>query len=93
MEHNYLRFIWTSPAAQIPTKGSPLTAGYDLYSSSDVILEAHGKAIIPTDLNIVVPHVTCVAPRSGLAANHFIDVGAGQQRQPLRLSTLCPVPC
>ena len=79
MELNYLKFMRTSSAARIPTKGSPLAAGYDLYSSADVILEAHGKAIIPTDLKIVVPHGTYgrVAPRSGLAANHFIDVGAG----------------
>ena len=79
MESNYLRFIRTSPSARIPTRGSSLAAGYDLYSSTDVIIAAHDKAVIPTDLKIVVPHGTYgrVAPRSGLAANYFIDVGAG----------------
>ena len=40
---------------------------------------ARGKAVIPTDLKVAVPHGTYgrVAPRSGLAAKNFIDVGAG----------------
>jgi len=43
------------------------------------VVEARGKAIIPTDLKVAVPHGTYgrVAPRSGLAAKNFIDVGAG----------------
>ena len=43
------------------------------------MVEARGKAIIPTDLKVAVPHGTYgrVAPRSGLAAKNFIDVGAG----------------
>ncbi|KAF6732611.1 Deoxyuridine 5'-triphosphate nucleotidohydrolase [Oryzias melastigma] len=37
------------------------------------------KAIVKTDIQIAVPHGCYgrVAPRSGLAAKHFIDVGAG----------------
>ena len=79
MEDKYLRFIRTSDKARIPTKGSELAAGYDLYSAADVIIGAHDKAIVPTDLILVVPHGTYgrVAPRSGLASKHFIDVGAG----------------
>ena len=40
---------------------------------------ARGKAVIPTDLKVAVPRGTYgrVAPRSGLAAKNFIDVGAG----------------
>lgn len=75
----FLKFVKISDKAQTPSKGSPLAAGYDLYSAADVVIEARGKAIIPTDLKVAVPHGTYgrVAPRSGLAAKNFIDVGAG----------------
>jgi dUTP pyrophosphatase len=44
-----------------------------------MIIPAKGKAIVPTDLSIALPPSTYgrVAPRSGLAVKHFIDVGAG----------------
>lgn len=43
------------------------------------MIPARGKAAVHTGLAIHVPHGTYgrVAPRSGLAAKHFIDVGAG----------------
>ncbi|KAI8149160.1 dUTPase-like protein [Fennellomyces sp. T-0311] len=68
-----------SENAIIPTRGSPLAAGYDLYSSADTVIPAQGKAIVPTDLSIAVPEGCYgrVAPRSGLAAKHFLDTGAG----------------
>lgn len=76
---NILKFVKISSKAYAPTKGSPLAAGYDLYSAADVTIEPRGKAIIPTDLKVGVPHGTYgrIAPRSGLAAKNFIDVGAG----------------
>lgn len=48
-------------------------------SAADMIIEAGGKAMVPTDLSIAVPSGTYgrVAPRSGLAVKNFIDVGAG----------------
>jgi dUTP pyrophosphatase len=77
--NNYLRFIRTSPNAKTPTRGSPLAAGHDLYSSTEITIDAYGKAIIPTDIIIAVPNGTYgrVAPRSGLAVKHSIHVGAG----------------
>ncbi|XP_059094621.1 uncharacterized protein LOC131889514 [Tigriopus californicus] len=74
-----LRVMKLSDKARIPTQGSPRSAGYDLYSASDIVIPAMGKAIVPTDLKIAVPEGTYgrVAPRSGLAAKHHIDVGAG----------------
>ena len=76
---NMLKFVRISSNAHAPTKGSPFAAGYDLYSAVDVTIAAHDKAIIPTDLKVAVPPGTYgrVAPRSGLAAKSFIDVGAG----------------
>ena len=69
----------TSDRAHAPFKGSPLAAGYDLYSAVNIIVPAQGRALIHTDLKVSVPRGTYgrIAPRSGLAATHFIDVGAG----------------
>lgn len=68
-----------SKHAILPTRGSPFAAGYDLSSASDLVIPAHGKGIVPTDLAIAVPAGTYgrVAPRSGLAWKNFIGVGAG----------------
>ncbi|GFS46502.1 similar to DUTP-PYROPHOSPHATASE-LIKE 1 [Actinidia rufa] len=40
---------------------------------------ARGKTLVPTDLSIAIPEGTYarIAPRSGLAWKHSIDVGAG----------------
>lgn len=48
-------------------------------SAEDKIVPSKGKVVVPTDLSIAVPVGTYgrVAPRSGLAVKHFIDVGAG----------------
>lgn len=68
-----------SENAKPPTKGSKLSAGYDLYSAEDAVVPSKGKMLVSTDLSIRVPHGTYgrIAPRSGLAAKSFIDVGAG----------------
>eukprot|EP00043_Microstomoeca_roanoka_P028752 m.19278 g.19278 ORF g.19278 m.19278 type:complete len:254 (-) comp8648_c0_seq1:62-823(-) len=68
-----------SESATLPARASKGAAGYDLCSAHDIVVPAKGKAIVPTDLAIAVPP-TCygrVAPRSGLAVKHFLDVGAG----------------
>lgn len=74
-----LRFEKTSSKAIAPTKGSPRAAGYDLYSAEKVTVPAGGKCLVSTDLKIHLPKGSYgrVAPRSGLALKHFIDVGAG----------------
>ncbi|XP_033844564.1 deoxyuridine 5'-triphosphate nucleotidohydrolase, mitochondrial [Periophthalmus magnuspinnatus] len=74
-----LRFAKLSEHATPPTRGSARAAGYDLYSAYDYVVGPMDKAIVKTDIQIAVPpgHYGRVAPRSGLAAKHFIDVGAG----------------
>ena len=49
------------------------------HSSTNVIVPAKGRVIVPTGLAIAAPPGTYarVAPRSGLAVKHFIDTGAG----------------
>ncbi|KAJ8522997.1 hypothetical protein ONZ45_g522 [Pleurotus djamor] len=68
-----------SEKAKIPTRGSALAAGYDLYSAEKKVIPAHGKALIDTQISIAVPVGTYgrVAPRSGLASKYMIDTGAG----------------
>ncbi|XP_039032945.1 LOW QUALITY PROTEIN: deoxyuridine 5'-triphosphate nucleotidohydrolase-like [Hibiscus syriacus] len=68
-----------SEKAVLPSRSSALAAGYDLSSATDTKVPARGKALIRTDLSISVPEGTYgrVAPRSGLAWKHSIDVGAG----------------
>ncbi|KAH8106319.1 dUTP pyrophosphatase [Cristinia sonorae] len=68
-----------SEKARLPTRGSALSAGYDLYSAEKKTIPAHGKALIDTQISVAVP-VGCygrVAPRSGLASKFMIDTGAG----------------
>ncbi|KAL4216393.1 hypothetical protein ACF0H5_024119 [Mactra antiquata] len=74
-----LRFAKLTPKAFTPTRGSKLAAGYDLYSAYDTVIPAKGKALVKTDIQIGLPDGCYgrVAPRSGLAHKHFIDVGAG----------------
>lgn len=68
-----------SATARAPTRGSALAAGYDLYAAVATTVPARGKALVSTAISIAVPDGTYgrVAPRSGLAAKHSIDVGAG----------------
>ncbi|KAJ6739563.1 DEOXYURIDINE 5'-TRIPHOSPHATE NUCLEOTIDOHYDROLASE [Salix koriyanagi] len=74
-----LRVKRLSENAVLPSRGSRLSAGYDLSSASVAKVPARGKALIPTDLSIAIPEGTYarVAPRSGLTWKHSIDVGAG----------------
>ncbi|KAF0880466.1 DUT protein, partial [Crocuta crocuta] len=74
-----LRFVRLSEHATAPTKGSARAAGYDLYSAYDYTVPPMEKALVKTDIQIALPSGCYgrIAPRSGLAAKHFIDVGAG----------------
>ncbi|ROW01467.1 hypothetical protein VSDG_02243 [Cytospora chrysosperma] len=68
-----------SDKARLPTRGSAFAAGYDIYASKVTVIPARGKALVDTDISMAVPAGTYgrIAPRSGLAAKHFIDTGAG----------------
>ena len=66
--------------AIVPTRGSDGAVGYDLYSSEDAIVPCQaGRALVGTGITIVLPSSVYgrVAPRSGLAVKHCINVGAG----------------
>ncbi|MED6204432.1 hypothetical protein PIB30_117365 [Stylosanthes scabra] len=74
-----LRVKKLSANAVIPSRASPLSAGYDLSSAVETKVPARGKVLVATDLSISIPEGTYarIAPRSGLALKHSIDVGAG----------------
>lgn len=76
---NELLIKLLSPSATLPTRGSPLAAGLDLYAAEAITLPARGRDLVSTQIAIAVPAGTYgrIAPRSGLAAKHGINVGAG----------------
>lgn len=72
-----LKFTKVVPDAFAPTRGSSKAAGYDLRSAYDYTVSKQGKEIIDTGIKIELPEGCYgrIAPRSGLAAKNFIDVG------------------
>lgn len=65
--------------AIIPTRGSDASVGYDLYSTDEIIIPPTHRALVGTSVAILMPNGVYgrVAPRSGLAVKHGIQVGAG----------------
>ena len=63
----------------IPTHATSYAAGWDLYSAETIIIPPQDKKTISTKIAIALPltHSGKIEPRSGLAAKHHIDVGAG----------------
>jgi len=57
-----------SERAHLPTRGSEQAAGLDLYAANSLTIPPHGKAMVPTDLSVEIPHghYGRIAPRSGL---------------------------
>lgn len=64
--------------AKLPTRGSALAAGYDLYADEDAVVPARGQALVSTGIAMTVPDGCYgrIAPRSGLAVKHSIGVNA-----------------
>lgn len=65
--------------AQLPVRGSPGAAGYDLTSMEAVVVLPGKRAVVATGVSVELPPGVYgrVAPRSGLAVKHGIQVGAG----------------
>lgn len=65
--------------AKIPTRGSELSAGYDLYSIEQYTLKPLERKLFKTGLAVAIPHGLYgrIAPRSGLAYKNGLDVMAG----------------
>lgn len=65
--------------ARTPIRSTPGSIGYDLFAAEDKVVPAHGRTLVPTDLQIKIPPGCYgrIAPRSSLALISFVDVGAG----------------
>ena len=65
--------------ALLPTRGSIGAVGYDLYSNCDGVIPTSERMLVSTGISVVLPNGVYgrVAPRSGLAVKHGIQVGAG----------------
>lgn len=68
-EHNF----------DVPSKGTPESAGYDLVSTETLAIEPGKSVLVPTGFAWEIPKYYCgqIWPRSGLAVKHNIDVHAG----------------
>ncbi len=66
-------------SAYVPSRGSPLAAGYDMCSSVDTTIKSGCRGLVDTGIAFTVPYGTYgrIAPRSGLAVKKGIQVGAG----------------
>jgi deoxyuridine 5'-triphosphate nucleotidohydrolase len=67
------------PAAQLPQRGTIFSAGADLFCVEAFTLAPGERRLVQTGLAIEIPpgFYGRVAPRSGLAVRHGIDVLAG----------------
>lgn len=67
------------PHAHIPTQHEPWAAWYDLYSIDEYILAPGERKLFSTGIALQIPqwYYGRIAPRSGLAYNHGIDVLGG----------------
>jgi dUTP pyrophosphatase len=86
-----LRFQKLHPDAKLPTRGSPLAAGLDLYTVERVSMAAGGRAAVRTGLAVAIPEgfYGRIAPRSGLAVRHGLDVLSGVIDGDYRGEILC----
>ncbi len=70
---------------RLPQRSTDGAAGYDIYAAENYRIEPGNKGIISTGISIELPkcplegHIYCMKlmSRSGLSANHSIEVGAG----------------
>lgn len=87
----HLNFQKLHDKAVLPTRGSVMSAGLDLYSIDDVTLDPHQRVLVPTGLAVAIPegHYGRIAPRSGLAAKQGIDVLSGVIDADYRGEILC----
>nr|XP_033783079.1 uncharacterized protein LOC117351629 [Geotrypetes seraphini] len=74
-----IRWAPLSDQARAPTRAYLRAAGYDLYAAHDQVIPARGRALVKTDIQVSPPPGAYlrVAPRSGLALKHSVDVAAG----------------
>ncbi len=86
-----LHFKQLDPRAVLPTRGSLHSAGLDLYSIDDLNIAPLSRVRAHTGLSVAIPEGCYgrIAPRSGLAANHGLDVLSGVIDADYRGEVIC----
>jgi len=86
-----LFFKKLDPRATLPTRGSASSAGLDIYSIEDFTIGPGQRLVARSGLSVAVPEgfYGRVAPRSGLAVKHGLDVLAGVIDADYRGELLC----
>lgn len=74
-----LRVKKLHPDAVIPTRTSPHSVGYDLYSMEDITVPSMDRRIVSTGVCATLPPGVYgrIAPRSGMTLKYGIQTGAG----------------
>jgi dUTP pyrophosphatase len=80
VDTEYLRVKPTTETPPLPPICTTLESiGYDLHAATMVEIPPHARAVVPTGYCISTPKGTYrrIAPQSGLALKHSIDIAAG----------------
>ena len=67
------------PHASLPARATPGAAGYDLFSTDNYVVLPGRRVVVSTGISVSLPQGCYgrIAPRSGLAVKHGLDVLAG----------------
>lgn len=78
-ESSVISFKRLDPRAILPARGSVMAAGLDIYVIENLTIRPGERALGRTGLAVAIPegYYGRVAPRSGLASKHGLDVLAG----------------
>ena len=76
---NPLQVQQVRPESILPTKGTPGSAGYDLYAAANILIPSGGQQRVPPGLAFTTPALTYykIQDRSGNADKLALRVGAG----------------
>ncbi|CAL5414830.1 unnamed protein product [Camellia sinensis] len=74
-----VHFVKLCPGARMPSRATDGAVGYDLSATAMMIIQPQERCLIPTGIALEIPFGMYgrIAPRSGLALNNGIHVGAG----------------
>ena len=73
------KIVLLNSDSRYPTKSHVTDAGYDLFSTEDVLLKPSQRKVVKTGIKLSIPagFYGRIAPRSGLAVKSGVDVLAG----------------
>ena len=76
---NPLQVKQVRPESILPTKGTPGSAGYNLYAAADILIPSGGQQRVPTGLAFASPVLSYgkIQDTSGNASKSALRVGAG----------------